>query len=162
MKRRRRSTHHLAEQAALRLRELIGAPATGERAPERHSATLLFRRPPGSPAFQSHLYFELDGEVTDRFQAAFAARFARRLEQARREPGSAFCMLADDDPDPTLQWSLEHPARARVDIHTTGGARLWAFERLVQHCFEQSIRECAVASRVPFAARDARARYSLR
>ena len=146
MKRRHRSSHHLAELAALRLRELFGTSAAGDAWPETHRGVLRSRASASSPSFQSHLYFELDGEVSLEFQEALAVEFARCLELARAKTGSAFCMLGEADLLPTMQWSIEHPARARVDIHTTGGARLWAVERLVCSCFEQAIDQCAVTS----------------
>jgi hypothetical protein len=136
----------MAELAALRLRELFGTTAAGEERPERHRAVLRRRAPASDPSFQSHLYVELDGEVSPEYQAALAEELARALDRARVEPGSAFCMLGEADPLPTMQWSLEHPARARVDIPTTGGARLWAVERLVWSCFEQAAQRCKVTS----------------
>jgi len=136
----------MAELAALRLRELFGTSAVGEGRPERHRAVLRRRAPASDPSFQSHLYVDLDADVSAEYQAALAEEFARFLELARVEPGSAFCMLGEADRLPTMQWSIEHPARARVDIPTTGGARLWAVERLVWSCFEQALERCRVAS----------------
>jgi hypothetical protein len=161
VKRRHRSSQHLAELAALRLRGLFGAGAAGDARRETHRGVFCNRSPASGPSVQSHLYFELDGDVSPEYQEALAVEFARCLELARATAGSAFCMLGDADLLPTMQWSIEHPSRARVDIHTTGGARLWAVERLVCSCFEQAVERCAVAS-LGEASRHAREAFSPR
>ena len=111
--------------------------------PERHGATFQLRRAGSSPQ-QSHVYFELDGLATAEYRRTLAAEFERRLATARDAAGSAFCMLGDEDRLPTMQWTVEEPARVCIDIHTTGGARLWAVEALVRSCFEQAVQACEV------------------
>jgi hypothetical protein len=145
VKRRHRSSQQSAA-AAWRLRELLATSVAGGPRPETHRSVLWYRAPAGDPSFASHLYVELDGDVSPEYQKALAKELARCLELARADAGSAFCMLGEEDPLPTMQWSIEHPARARIDIHTTGGARLWAVERLVCSCVEQAVERCEVPS----------------
>ena len=115
---------------------------------ERHGATFQYRRAANAPV-QSHLYFEIDGLATTEYRRALTAEFEQRLASARDAAGSAFCMLAADDRLPTMQWTVERPARVCIDIHATGGARLWAVEHLVRSCFEQAVRACEVAAPAP-------------
>ena len=136
----KRSGRERTEQARQRLFEMLGR---NPPRPERHGAAFQFRRAAISP-LQSHLYFELDGLTSTEYRDALAAEFERRLETARGAAGSAFCMLGDEDRLPTMQWTVEQPARVCIDIHTTGGARLWAVEQLVRSCFEQSLLACEV------------------
>ena len=134
---RKRPTRQIAERAAQQLREFLGARAEGSPRAETHHAAFLYRRPARSPSVQSHLYFEIVGPVSAEYRAALVAEFEHCLAKAR-EAGPAFSMLTEDDRLPTMQWSTDLPARVRVDIHTTGGAKLWAFEHLVQTCFEKA------------------------
>ena len=141
----RRSGRERTEQARQRLFEMLGR---NRPPPERHGAAFQFRRAAISP-MQSHLYFELDGLASTEYRTALAAEFERRLATARGAAGSAFCMLGDEDRLPTMQWTVERPARVCIDIHTTGGARLWAVEQLVRSCFEQSVLACEVEVQAP-------------
>lgn len=133
-----RSTPEIAERLPEQLREASSARADGfPSRRETHAAELLYRRAAGSPSMQSHLFFEIVGTVSAEYRAALVAEFEHRLAKAR-EAAPAFSMLTERDRLPTMQWSKDFPARVRVDIYTTGGAKLWAFERLVQTCFERA------------------------
>ena len=58
-------------------------------------------------------------------------------------------MIGEHDRMPTMQWSTSPPARVRVDIPTTGGVELWAFEHVVRRCFEQATEGCEVRPKAP-------------
>ena len=148
MERRKKPTRQIAERAAQQLREFLGARAEGSPRAEAHHAAFLYRRPARTPLVRSHLYFEIVGPVSAGYRTALVAEFERCLAKAR-EAGPAFAMLAEHDRMPTMQWSTDLPARVRVDIHTTGGATLWAFEHLVQMCFEKAAENCVVEPSVP-------------
>ncbi len=145
---RKKSTRQIAERAAQQLREFLGARAEGSPRPEAHHAAFLYRRPARGPSVQSHLYFEIVGPVSAAYRAALVAEFERCLAKAR-QAGPAFSMLTEHDRLPTMQWSTDLPARVRVDIHTTGGAKLWAFEHLVQTCFEKAAEGCVIEPQAP-------------
>ena len=147
MKRRQTSTRQIAEQAAQRLRELLSARADDSCPVESHHAEFRYRPSAGNP-WHSHLYFEMDGPVSAEYRAALAAEYEHCLSKAR-EAGRAFSMLSRHDRLPTMRWSTGPPVRIRVDIHTTGGVKLWAFEQLVQRCFEQAAEGCEVRSTAP-------------
>lgn len=149
----KRSGRERTEQARQRLSEMLGR---NQPRPERHGATFQFRRAAISP-LQSHLYFELDGLASAEYRNALSAEFERRLEAARDAAGSAFCMLGDEDRLPTMQCTVERPARVCIDIYATGGARLWAVEQLVRSCFEQAVLACEVFTRPGAAGSRARA-----
>ena len=148
MRRSKRSTRRIAEQAAQQLRELLNPRGDDSSQVETHHAEFLYRRPAFSASLQSHLYFEMDGAGSAEYQAALVAQFERCLLTAR-DAGPAFSMLADEDRLPTMQWSIGPPARVCIDIYTTGGVKLWAFEHLVQWCFEQAVKGCEVSAPAP-------------
>ena len=144
----RRPGRDNAGQSTQRFLALFAPRGRSGPGAERHGATFQYRRAASSP-LQSHLYFELDGLATTEYRRALVAEFERRLATARNAAGSAFCMLGDEDRLPTMQWTVERPARVCIDIHTTGGARLWAVEHLVRSCFEQAVQACEVATQAP-------------
>ena len=144
------STRQIAERAAQQLREFLSGRAANSPRAEAHHAEFLYRRPATSTSVHSHLYFEVVGPVSAEYRAALVAAFEQCLLKAR-EAGPAFSMLTEHDRLPTMQWSIDLPARVRIDIHTTGGAELWAFEHLVQTCFEQAAESCVVEFRAPTA-----------
>ena len=146
-------SRQIAEQAALRLRELFNRDATDftePAGPETHHVVFECRRPGPCPSLQSHLHYAFDGTVSAAYRAALVAEFEQSLAEARRAV-PAFRMLGDRDRLPTAAWSDGPPARVRVDIHTTGGVKLWAFEDLVRRCFEQSVERCEVVVAEPAA-----------
>jgi hypothetical protein len=140
MKRRDTTPRQIAETAQ-RLREMLSARAADS--PETHHATFLYRRPAYSRSVQSHLYFELDGPASAEYRAKLVEEFERCVTKAH-EAGPAFALLDDDDRMPTMQWSMDAPSRVCIDIYTTGGVKLWAFEHLVEICFEKAVDGCAV------------------
>jgi hypothetical protein len=148
VERRKKPTRQIAERAAQQLREFLGARTEKSPGAEAHQAEFLYRRPASGPSVQSHLYFEIVGPVSAGYRAALVAEFEHCLLKAR-EAGPAFAMLTEHDRLPTMHWSLDLPARVRVDIHTTGGAKLWAFEHLVQTCFEKAAEGCVVEAEAP-------------
>ena len=97
---------------------------------------------------QSHLFFEIVGAVGAEYRAALVAEFERCLAEAY-EAAPVFSMLTERDRLPTLQWSMDFPPRVGVDFYTTGGAKLWAFERLVHVCFDKAVKGCEVRSQAP-------------
>jgi len=143
-----RAGRERAAQNTQRFLALLASRSRGAARAERHGATFQYRRAASAP-LQSHLYFEIDGLATTEYRRALALEFERRLETARDAAGSAFCMLGDGDQLPTMQWTVERPARVCIDIHTTGGARLWAVEQLVRSCFEQAVRACEITTPAP-------------
>ena len=44
-----------------------------------------------------------------------------------------------------MRFSLDQP-RVRIDIPTTGGAKLWAFEQLVRSCFEHAVQRSEISA----------------
>ena len=138
-------SREIAEQAALRLRDLFNRDVAEQAGPESHRAAFERQQAGPDPSVQSHLYYALDGTVSAAYRAALVAEFEQCLADARHE-GPAFRMLGDGERLPTAAWSDGPPVQVRVDIHTTGGVKLWAFEQLVRRCFEQAIERCEVAA----------------